>query len=162
MWNDFQRLASAVSPDDPACFEALTDKLPPLRHIWISRRDKVRQAVSLAKATQTGVWRVERGTDPPERTGDLRIGQLDDYVRRLTRQDVNWKQFFESLDIEPLRIEYETLAAEYELTMRRVLEYLGVAVNSVPPPRLKRQADASSEEWVARYRSRISDRPADL
>lgn len=158
MWSDFQRLASVLSPDDPPCFEALADMLPPLRYIWISRRDKVSRAVSLAKATQTGIWRVVRGTKPTERTADHRIGNLDWYVRRLTRHDGNWKHFFEFLDIEPLRVEYENLAAEYELTMRRVFKYLGVNVNSLAPPSLKRQADAS----VALYRSWVSGRPIDL
>ena len=46
------------------------------------------------------------------------------------------------------------LVADYESTVRRVLEFLGIGDERtpIPPCDSHRQADASSQEWELRYR----------
>jgi len=59
----------------------------------------------------------------------------------------------------PLVIDYEDLSASYESTIAAVLRYIGLAQDapaSLPPPRLRRQSDAISDDWVYRYRRESS------
>jgi LPS sulfotransferase NodH len=58
------------------------------------------------------------------------------------------------MGVEPFEIAYEDLAANYESTVLSVLRYLDLPVAAslkVAPPRLQKQADDVTEEWVRRY-----------
>ena len=46
---------------------------------------------------------------------------------------------------------YETLAADYTAEVTRVLAGLGMDGVPIPPPPLRRQADAITDEWIARF-----------
>jgi LPS sulfotransferase NodH len=138
--------------------ELLARAFPGLRYVQITRRDKVRQAVSLWKAVQTQAWQRQAGAD-----GDAGAGRMPDPVfsfrainylmRQLTAHDASWDAFFLGLGYEPLKITYEELAESTDAVVRSVLDHLGI----VPPadlqigaPRLSVQADEVSEAWVAR------------
>jgi LPS sulfotransferase NodH len=128
------------------------------RYIWVSRRDVVRQAVSMWKAIQTRTWR--DGDGEGDRDGDesvtpqYRFEAIDHLVRRFEAAERGWESFFARGGAEVLRIAYEDeLVADRDATVRRVLEWLGVS----PPPGwhaaepIRRQADTDSDDWVAAY-----------
>ena len=130
----------------------LDDLFPDLHLIYIARRDHVRQAVSWARAIQTGQW----ASDHPVREGEPRFDPalLRDLLGRIEREERDWQRFFESRGAEPLRIDYEELTGAVNQTVLRVLAFVGVPVpDGFEPPRptIERQADALSEEWVRRY-----------
>ena len=77
---------------------------------------------------------------------------------QLVEHDAAWTGYFTGLGIQPLSITYEELAAAHEPVVRDVLAYLGIdappdLAERIDQPRLEVQADATSEEWVRRYRS---------
>ena len=58
-----------------------------------------------------------------------------------------------------MTVVYEDLVAAYEQTALQVLDELAIPVPEslkILPCRLKRQADALSEEWVQRYYEELS------
>jgi LPS sulfotransferase NodH len=121
--------------------------------VWVTRRDKVRQAVSLWKAIQTEAWRGDsRAADHDPR---YHQAALDHLVKQLADHDTQWEAFFASAWIDPLVLSYEDdLSAGPEDAVRRVLRHLDL---SVPPgwrspAHMRRQADELSERWVAQYR----------
>lgn len=123
------------------------------RYVWVSRRDTVRQAVSMWKALQTRNWRDgngDGGRSPPE----YRFEGIDHLVRRFGADEEGWRAFFSRHRITPLRLSYEDdVERDSEGTIRRVLEWIGEA----PPPGwrpgqpTRRQSDARSDDWVAAY-----------
>jgi LPS sulfotransferase NodH len=128
---------------------------PNLHYIYITRRDKVRQAVSHWKALQTNVW-AWSGEEPPPPARDpvFDFAAIDGIVQATIEHDAAWQRYFAACGVAPLTVVYEELLSSYEGTALRVLDYLHVA----RPPRLafgprqmKKQADAQSEEWVRRY-----------
>jgi LPS sulfotransferase NodH len=133
--------------------DALRNAFPHLRFVRITRRDKVRQAVSLWKAVQTTAWRAGTTAHPAQDpVYDERA--LRHLVHQLEDHDRSWGEWFDRTGEQPLSVTYEELAAAHEPVVRRVLEHLGIE----PPdplelgaPRLAVQADARSEEWVARF-----------
>ncbi|HTZ88339.1 MAG TPA: Stf0 family sulfotransferase [Solirubrobacteraceae bacterium] len=136
--------------------ELLSRTFPGLRYVQITREDKVRQAVSLWKAVQTQKWRRDAGDDG----GEARAGEpvfsfraINYLMRQLTAHDASWDAYFLGLGYEPLKVTYEELAESTDAVVRSVLDFLGIAAPAdlqIGAPRLSVQADAVSEEWVAR------------
>jgi LPS sulfotransferase NodH len=125
------------------------------RYLWVTRADKVRQAVSLWRALQTRSWRLEhKGKDDGEVTLTYRFEGIDHLVTMLLADDAGWQAFFESESIPVLRVSYEDdLERDPEQAVRAVLRHIGAKPKRGwrPAERTRRQADALSDEWVAAY-----------
>jgi trehalose 2-sulfotransferase len=140
--------------DRAAVFRLL---LPGLRHVVIiSRRDRVRQAVSWARAAHDGVW-VISDDEPAAPTGipQYQFDFLKNLEGLLEEAAVGWPGLCEELGVEPLYVTYEDLvdAARYPAIIAGILDYLGVtaAADRAPTPRTIRQSDELNEDWVTRY-----------
>jgi len=159
MWayfRDFVRLARRTPGlEDIRPCEVPAAVFPNLRRlVWIRRADTVRQAVSLWKALQTQQWR--RDSDEEADGPDLRFSfpAVDHLKLRIDEHNEAWQDFFDGCGVEPVKVIYEELVEGYLETLTRVLREIGVPVPDgfVPePPRMKRQADTLSEEWVRLY-----------
>jgi trehalose 2-sulfotransferase len=135
--------------------DLLRSAFPRLRCIQLTREDKLRQAISKARAMQTDLWVVrgqESGAGSPEFDPDL----IAHCLLSARRSEEMWAEFFQRNAIEPLAITYEELCTEYPATVRRVLDFLHIRPPrhfALGPPQTVRQADAITEEWVERWRS---------
>lgn len=135
---------------------------PNLHYIWITRRDKLRQAISYWKALQTGAWTLSKGqqqTSIGEPTFDF--GAINELIRRIVKDEADIQQYFSVCHVQPFTVLYEELVTAYEETAIEILKYLNVQVpkNLVFAERkLVQQTDAQSEEWIRQYRGRIESR----
>jgi LPS sulfotransferase NodH len=131
--------------------ELLSEIFPNLHYIWITRRHKVRQAVSWEKAIQTGAW--AHGMTPT-REPEYQFDAIDRRLDEITLQESGWQEFFHDHAITPLTVVYEDLETHYEETAARILDALRIPY---PAPLafdqrvLRKQADEGSEAWVQRY-----------
>ncbi len=156
MWNyidDFRtRMAELTGLDDLTLDQALHEVFPNLRVIFVRRRDKVAQAVSLWRAIQTQQWRNEAERDdmgPAEY--DYRA--LRHLLDELHRWDARWEDWFHATGREPIRVIYEEFAGSRAATVGRVLDSLDI---DPPEPEdgkgpMRRQADDRSRDWVERF-----------
>lgn len=126
--------------------DILARLLPEARYISITRRRTLRQAVSYAKATQSGVWRAGMREHRKPRFNQLRIFNHLLFVAQELEQ---WELFYERHEIRPLRLVYEDIDDDYDLEMGRVIRFLGLEAG-IPSRPLARQADRVTEEWVDR------------
>jgi trehalose 2-sulfotransferase len=132
---------------------------PNHRHIFMTRRNKVRLAVSWWKAIQSQEWHRRTGESP--KSVDLTDGYSFDAIHHLYREcsmrEAGIQEFFSEGNIVPLTIVYEDFIYEYEKTVRKILEFLGLDHTNVKlsPLSLARTADAISEEWVQRFREEL-------
>jgi len=119
----------------------------PVEWVRISRVDRVRQAVSVVRAKQTGQWTAAQRpvAGPVYNAIDIAAS-----VATQTRNEAAWDAYFTDIGVEPFTVGYEQLDADYDGTMASVLSHLGVDT-PVPPRQLKRQGDAINDEWVARF-----------
>jgi trehalose 2-sulfotransferase len=127
--------------------------LPNLRVISMTRRDHVRQAVSWVRALQTLSWQSSHN-ERPERPLEFDPEHITRKLGRIGREEEVWRALFDRYGIEAHEIVYEDLVSDQNGTLREVLEFIGVeppASLQVEQPRLERQADALSEQWVERY-----------
>lgn len=167
MWGYFDDFISNVRdiPDYrqmpvPALLSTI---FPNLHYIQVTRRDKVRQAISLWKAIQTWKWREDTlrsshsiRNQPARPQAPLRFhaGAIDHLIERIEEHEQQWQHFFSETHIQPFRIVYEELVECHEAITRHILRYLDIphAENMpVAMPQMQRQADALSEDWVDRY-----------
>jgi trehalose 2-sulfotransferase len=162
MWGYLGDFAELLRGIDGMAGRSLPDLLsrafPGLRYVQITRRDKVRQAVSLWKAVQTQAWQRDAGSGDDghdERVLEpvFSFRAINYLMRELTAHDASWDAYFLGLGYEPLKVTYEELAESTEAVVQSVLEHLGIAAPEnlqIGPPRLSVQADEVSELWVAR------------
>jgi len=147
----------------PACPPAETSRtkiwghvFPNQHHIFMTRRNKVRLAVSWWKAIQTGEWHLSSSVQP--KPADLSNAYSYDAINHLynecSMREAGIQEFFTEGNIAPLNIFYEDFVQEYDQTIRTILDYLGLDSRSatIAPPALTKTADAVSEEWVRRFR----------
>jgi LPS sulfotransferase NodH len=130
---------------------------PGLRLVYIRRRDHVRQAVSWARAIQTGQW----ASDHPVRHAEPSFdgAEIARLMAQIEREEQHWERFFAARGEQPLRIDYEEMVQALAPAVREVLGLIGVAVPhdfEPPPPSIAKQADELSEEWVRRFRERLA------
>jgi LPS sulfotransferase NodH len=137
--------------------ELLATVFPDLRYIYVTRRDKIRQAVSLWKAIQDSTWSQEDSSSP-QTTHELvfHFEAIDHLLRRNEAHEEAWRRYFAENHIQPFPVIYEEFVASYEPMALDILRHLKI---EIPEPivfkerRMKRQADTLSEEWVQRFRA---------
>ena len=155
---DASRQLDAIYPglaDTPARFERA---FGPVLYIHLTRRDRIGQAVSRARAEQSGLWHrgadgkeLERTAPPqPVRYDEDRIAAL---VAELEQDEALWRDFFATHGIEPLRLTYEAMSANPQAALAEILDALGrdpaiAATIDVPTAKL---ADATSRDWTRRF-----------
>lgn len=121
---------------------------PDAKYISLTRRNVLRQAISLARARQTDAWTSLRSAIC-EPVFDPRA--IDTAVRELLIEVDGWERFYRQHAIRPLRVLYEELDEDFVATLNRVQAFLDLEMR-VDLPRLKRQADAITEQWVDRWK----------
>lgn len=139
----------------PPLAKHLDSRFPNLRYVWVTRRNKLRQAVSLIKARQSAQWKAMSAQANGSGAADYNFYLVDMAFRQIVQEECAWERFFTDAGIVPFTVVYEDLVRDYEPTVRRLLDYLEIGLSKqyvFPPPRLQKQADAGSEEWVERYR----------
>lgn len=145
--------STASSPHD-----VIASVFPNVRYIWITRRDKIRQAISHARAIQSDFWH-DWETDNSssaisEKAAEFHFSLVSELLHTIILQEASWGQYFASSDIIPLTVVYEDLAANYEGKALEIAEHLGLPVTAdlnVAHARTRKQADMQTEDWVQRY-----------
>jgi LPS sulfotransferase NodH len=130
----------------------LESLFPRLQFVRIVRKNKLRQAISKAKALQSGLWKVQEGNAAnAEPVFDFELIQR--CLEETLTDEMVWSKFFEAQQIEPLTVVYEDLCAEYDLTIRSTMRFFGVSIPRSPriEPATVLQSDSLSLEWEQLY-----------
>jgi trehalose 2-sulfotransferase len=167
MWNqlpDLEQHAAALPEFAGLTGSELLDRLfAHPSYVWMRRRDKVRQAISMWRALQTRTWRLENpaahGKAPRLRYS---FGGIEHLRRRLSADDEAWGRFFLDSGIEPLELFYELdVEADPGSAVARVLAHIEVDVPPgwKPEARMIRQSDRLNESWHSAYHRDAAARP---
>lgn len=125
-----------------------------MKVIAIQRRDLIAQAVSHARALQTGQWTSQnkQPTAEPAYNADL----IRWSINHLDAQRRGWETFFEKHKVSPIMVDYDALAADPSGTATKVIDRVGfpkLPVSPVDLPEIERQGDSVNAEWIARFRA---------
>ncbi|RKN75820.1 Stf0 family sulfotransferase [Paenibacillus ginsengarvi] len=126
------------------------------KHIYMTRRNKVRLAVSWWRAIVSGEWHRKFGEKPLEHelADKYNYEAIHHLVFESMMREAALEDFFSESGIVPLTIVYEDFIQNYEGTVLNVLEFLGIPLLnvSVASPALDKLADETAEQWVQRFR----------
>lgn len=135
--------------------ELLSTRIPNLHYIFIIRRDKVRQAVSLYRALQTGKWQWTQNKPaprPPQAAFNFDL--MHSLYINTVANEAAWQKYFVQYGIRPFQVVYEEFVESYEETTKALLHYLKIPV----PPKfqqderhLKKMADELNDAWCQAY-----------
>lgn len=149
------RESGQFGPSGIAERDLLRVAFPGLRCIQLTREDKLRQAISRARAMQTNLWiRGKEHVVIGEAKFDPEL--IDHCLAGAAREEELWLEFFTRNELNPLALTYEELCADYPETVKRVFDFLRIRPRrnfDWGPPRTERQADALTEEWAEKYRA---------
>lgn len=127
-------------------FEAMINS----KHIWLRRRDKVRQAISWLKALASNVWYSE---DPKAVTIDIDFENIMVYINHIEKFESVWLSFFQEHELDYRVCWYENVVANPEQTVADVLDYLELSPEIWPPKSSHQKLlDEYSEKVYQAYR----------
>jgi LPS sulfotransferase NodH len=121
------------------------------RHRWIylRRRDRIAQAISLVRAFDSGIWTSD-ASRPESCELEYDFFRVLSVLQSLLTEEYLWEDFFEQRGIEPVRVFYEALAREPAATVFRVAQ----AVRRPPRPGRLVQSDIALRTGLVVQRDR--------
>jgi LPS sulfotransferase NodH len=142
-------------PDDLARFQAAFGST---LFIHLTRANKLEQAISYVKASQTGLWHkspdgteLERLSAPKDPVYDAEA--IAGHMAEMAAWDREWNDWFARARITPVRLNYDALSADPSGTLAKILDTLGLATGSAQSivPAVAKLADATSCDWAKRF-----------
>ena len=127
---------------------------PRCTHVFMTRRDKVRLAVSWWRAIRSGEWHRRVGTAPAGITAEYDRDAIAHLVREAGERESLIAAQLAVWGVTPYTIVYEDMIAAYEPTVRALLELIDVPGRdgvTIPAPAFVPTADGVSEAWYERY-----------
>ncbi len=146
-----RELPEAVGRPGETLVDVLADTLANPRYIYLTRRDRTKQAVSLVRAIQSEQWRSMDAAVSPPRYDAAAIDAARDAV---AAEEAQWEQFFTHNTVVLRRLTYEDLDAHPRATIGALLQFLGhegPLPDTLSSTEHRKQADAVTDEWVRRY-----------
>ena len=155
------RLAvKAAYPDIPLLF--LFGEFPvnisKWKFVFLTRRNLVRQAISGRIAEITGSWTSAAKPTQEVAEEDYDFQTILNILEAYANENRLWERFFNIFSIEPLRIEFESLVAELDITAETVAVHFGLDISKFPQARHhmpwpKKQTTTINRIWEERFRS---------
>jgi trehalose 2-sulfotransferase len=129
----------------------LFHELPNLKFVRLRRRDLIGQAISLARAEQTGqITASDRARGKPIYDAE----DIRNCIRAVCARESIWNQVMQEFGVEPLTFEYEDVMGDPQAAVDQVAALMGLS--ALPPinPALVLvavQRDRESEAWRQRF-----------
>lgn len=134
-WHSFQVMRDELGE----YFETLN-----VRYIYLTRRDRLRQAISWYRAAYTQQW--SRFDPPGRREPPYNRDEIAKYLHYIELQERSWEDLFSRFRV--LRLTYEELDHE---TPQQVAHFLRLPAPRLAPSNYRVQRDLTTESWVKRY-----------
>lgn len=140
-------------------FERLTGRhafdslFPGVKFVLLEREDLLGQAVSLAKARQTGAWISAQAS---QRAPSYSRTDIDRALEDLLVATTSWRLVLARQGWPYIRVSYEDFLEDPGRVIKRIADFVGVALDEGTEKDVRlpsRQRDDTSRRWRARYLS---------
>lgn len=119
------------------------------KFIYVTRRDKIRQAISWAISLETNIWSSDDLINKPKPKPKFSRQKVDECLQFIQNDEDRFEQFFKSNDC--FRITYEEFDDKH---IKEIADYLNVEINyrrlQVMDNYVK-TGDGTNEEWYRQY-----------
>ncbi len=134
----------------------LLELISPDKIVYLTRRNKLFQAISWVRAQQTNKWFADaKARREPEYDTD----QIMNYLNAISMQEAAWERYFSRQRSELLRISYEDYEIDRQHTVDSILDLIGVEKDTAEMldiEDMKIQRDALTIEWAERFKSEVA------
>lgn len=131
---------------------------PSLKVVYIERKDKVMQAVSVYKAVITNHWH-QTGEIYGKQEAKVRgpdINKIIAYKNRFEKECDEWMEFFASYAIQPYKLFYEDFDDDNDLVIRALYRYItGYSYDRDIKFGYSKMRDEVSEEWAKKVKQAL-------
>jgi LPS sulfotransferase NodH len=161
--NELRELRGDQVPHETTPAELLADFFPDCTHIFLTRRNKIRQAVSWWKAIKDNVWHLEAGREHKEEEAFYEQQYDFDALRHLFQEtmlrEAAMQAVFSASGITPMTLVYEDLVSDYQGTIMNILEHLKTTYTRLPTLEKSygKTSSDQSEKWVQRFRKDLQN-----
>ena len=118
--------------------------------VRIFRSDIAKQAVSLLRARQTGIW--ISGQEGNGGTASYNAGAISRAIREIVTDNAKWDLALRKRNIDPLRLEFDKVAQDVGTSLKAISDFASVPLATVPhvaPTR--KQSNDEAGEWLEHY-----------
>ena len=122
------------------------------KHIWLRRRNKLRQAISFVVAKKNGAWSSEDKKKIEKiELEDISMIDILSALRFVSLNDHGWECLIRAAKLDVHEVWYEDLVADYESVCSGIFSFLQINGNiaSVPSPPISRQGTELNERLFA-------------
>ena len=116
--------------------------------VRLTRRDRLRQAISLVRGLQTRKW---WSSTAPAGEEAYDFAAICRAVVRIDRSLAYWRSCETLYDVAMPEFVYEDLVASPAPFLDAVAAHAGIRIGAVPESPLKVQRDRTTEEWLERF-----------
>lgn len=174
MWVNFndilRRLRESQENPSDSDLELLKKVFPNLKYIFISRKNKVRQAISLARSAKTKLWNKYQDKENSKKVSFNRYsntskthknyypyispGSIKVYLSQIEKDESAWLKFFKDNNIEAKTIIYEELVQNKAKNIHSILDFLSILSfeDIKMDSHLQKQADIYTELLIIQYK----------
>ncbi len=143
--------------------EFWSDLFPNCKHIYLTRRNKIRQAVSWWKAIKDNVWHLKEGVSQALDQEFFETHYDFDAIHHLFREaslrECAIEDYYSRNNITPLTLVYEDFIDRFEETIKEILNFLEIEGGNITAPKYyAKTANAGSEIWVQRFRQDLQEK----
>ncbi len=139
-------------------YPSMLNLLSPVTYIYLNRKDRLSQAVSMTKALQTDVW--SSLESDAKRTPQYNEAFIVQCLREIQQQNLSWLRWFETNNVAPFVVYYEDVVADTASVVRTIINLLGVT-NEEPDrthvPFIEKLGDEVNIEWRERFERSAPD-----
>ena len=142
---------------------------PNCSHVITGRRNRVWLAVSWWKSIFGGAghrsasgerlpWQTTVPAEPDDLVAAYDLNDIKVIPIESVEREAGISEFIAELGATALTVVYEDFAANYEGTVQRVLDHIGMVTSTpVPPSMLAPTTDAINDRWTARFLAELAD-----
>ena len=152
----FASILDVLAPPGPSRLARWAEAFPNHRHIVMTRRNKLRLAVSWWRAIKSGAWHRRKGqTAAPVDLSDAYDAlAIDHLMQEAVVREAGIQELFSEAGVVPLNIAYEDAIQDFPGTVNTVLAWLDLPPTKIDLARidLQQTSDDLTESWVQRFR----------
>lgn len=120
--------------------------------LYVDRKDKIAQAVSMARALQDNAWTSFEGAHQVPLFYSKEF--IDACLKEVMDQTQAWWRWFEMREIQPYIADYETFRQDMPHQVADIADWFGVPSDEPHPvklPMTEQQADQINRQWIERF-----------
>ncbi|MFZ5862697.1 MAG: Stf0 family sulfotransferase [Nitrospirota bacterium] len=138
-------------------FHRLMEYFPNAYYILLSREDLIGQAVSLAIASQTGVW--ISGQKPVHDNPKYNFNQINAYLRQTILENSSWRYSLAACGCKRIDMDFRDVRDSLTQSIKRIAEFVGAEIDPEKIPNeqvTKRQSNDINAKWANKFLSEFN------